>query len=532
MNFTYLKILIALLFIFLGNFCFLKAQPGTIDNQKLQAEDYIKYEDYNRGLEAYLKLYKQKKDDIDINYYLGLCYLNVNGDKTLAMPHLEFVKLQNPKYKGNLQFLLGRAFFYSYKFDEAIIYFNNYRKECLAKEYKLIDKYIANCEDAKVLMKNPVNVTFQNLGKEINTKFPDYYPFVVEDEGIMYFTSRRDANVGNLLTWQGFYSSDIYFSKVKNGEWTKAKNIGPAINTSEDEQCVHVSPDGKTMLVYKDDAVNKIIGDLFITRLQKNKTMGKPETILAPINSEKTNELEGYLFVDENTIIIASDKEGTFGGMDLFMHKKLPNGNWGAAINLGPNINTTYDEAFPLYDEKNKILYFSSEGHINMGGHDIFKSQYDEKTETFGKAMNIGYPINTPEDNMEFTLMPNRRDGYTAAVRKEGFGDLDIYRVIFNEVAPRPTVINGYILTTDSLKKDIDAEITITDIATKKELDSKKVNRKTGRYVFAVEPGKKYLITVKSAGYVDISEEISIYDKSDYTFEKEKNFTLIKAGGG
>ena len=520
--------LILLIFCF-GVFKFSKAQ---LDVQKLQAQDFIKYEDYTRGLEAYLKLYSTNKQDVEINYYTGLCYTNVNGDKALALPFLEFVKKANPKFHPELNLHIGRAYMYAYKFDDALSYLNTFRKECNPKEYKRVDRLIASCEDAKVLIKNPVNVTFQNLGKEINTKFPDYYPFVVEDEGIMYFTSRRNANTGNLLTWQGYYSSDIYYSKVKNGEWTKAKNIGPNINTAEDEQCVHVSNDGRTMVVYKDDATNKISGDLFLTQMGKTKTFPKPVAFDPPANLEKFNELEGYLFVDENTIIISSDREGTMGEMDLFMIKKLPSGKWAVPVNLGPNINTVFNEAFPVYDEQNHILYFSSEGHINMGGFDIFKSEFDVKNGVFGPATNIGYPINTPEDNMEFTLMPNRRDGYTSAVRKEGYGDLDVYRVTFNAVSPRPTILNGYIFTGDSLKKDIDAEISITDFVTKKEIDSKKVNKKTGRYVFAVDPGKKYTLKVVSPGYIEVKEDITIYDKSDYTFEKEKNITLIKSGGG
>lgn len=519
------QIILSLIFI---AFAINAKTQSLIDIEKAKGEDFIKYEDYVRGLDFYKKLYKNNKDDNDINYYMGLCYLNINTDKTQAIPYLEHVKKTNPNYKGNLQLLLGRAFMYAYKFDEAINFLNEYRKTCNSKEYKYVDRLIANCDDAKILIKSPVNVTFQNLGKLINTNFPDYYPFVVEEEGIMYYTSRRNTNTGNILTWQGYYSSDIYFSKVTNGEWTKAKNIGPAINTQEDEQCVHVSADGKTMLVYKDDAINKISGDLFITKIGKTKKFDKPENIGMPVNSEKSNELEGYLYIDEQTIIIASDKEGTTGEMDLFMHKKLPNGMWGAAINLGPNVNTEFNEAFPLYDETNKVLYFASEGHINMGGYDIFKSVYDEKKGEFGPATNMGYPINTPEDNMEFTLMPNKRDGYTSAVRPEGYGDLDIYRVIFNEVAPRPTVLNGYILTGDSIKTDIDAEITLFDITAKKEIDSKKVNRKTGRYIFSVEPGKKYTLKIKSPGYADITEDISIFDKSDYVFEREKNFTLVK----
>ena len=134
---------------------------------------------------------------------------------------------------------------------------------------------------------------------------------------------------------------------------------------------------------------------------------------------------------------------------------------------MGANINTKYKESFPVFDEKNNILYFASEGHTNMGGSDIFKSVFDTVTHTFGPAINMGYPINTPEDNSEFTLAANLRDGYISAVRKEGYGDLDIYKVIFNDIENRPTVISGTVSTSDTSKKNIDALITASHAQTR-----------------------------------------------------------------
>ena len=198
----------------------------NIDVAKLHAKDFMKYEDYNRGLKEYLKIYKRNKEDIEVNYYIGLCYTNINDDRSKAIPFLKVVEKANPQYNKELQLHLGRAYMYAYKFDSAITYLTEYRKDCDEKEYKYVDRLLDNCEDAKVLVKSPVNITFTNLGKQINTKFPDYYPFVVESEGMMYFTSRRSANIGNLLTWQGYYSSDIYYSKVRWGNWAKAKNLG------------------------------------------------------------------------------------------------------------------------------------------------------------------------------------------------------------------------------------------------------------------------------------------------------------------
>lgn len=517
------KLFLALLvFCVIGFFNLSKAQVVA----EMTAKDFFSYEDYNRALVEYLKLYKEKKDDLEINFNIGFCYLQVNDDRTKAIPFLEFV-YNKDKTNPEVILNLGLAYMYKYDFDKATSYFNEYRSKISPKKYELVDHYIENCENSKVLIKNPVNVTFENLGKEINSKFPDYYPFVTDDESTLYFTSRREGNARKIKSWQGFFTADIYFSKVSAGQWARAKNIGALINTSEDEECVYVTPDGKNMIIYVDNTTANISGDIFLSTVTKNKTFQKPVPFNTPLTT-KDPELEGCITEDLNMMIVASDREGGLGETDLYMFRKLPNGEWGIPVDLGPNVNTQYTEAFPVFDEINNVLYFSSEGHTNMGGFDIFKSKFNPKTQQFEKAVNIGYPINTPEDNMEFTMAANNRDGYLSAVRKDGFGDLDIYKVTFNDVEVRPSIIKGIVSTMDTIKKDIDAFVTINDAKTNEELDAKNVNSKSGKYIFAVNPGKKYFLNVTSPGYQDVKEEIVVYDKSDFTFEIEKNIVLRK----
>lgn len=499
------------------------AQP----EEKLSAKEYLAQEDYNHAIEEFLKQYKTQKDDPELNFNIGLCYLNVNDDKSKALPYLEYVYKKGVNKDDELLFYLARGYTYAYQFDEAIKFFNEYRKKINSKRYPEIDRYIENCETAKTLMKNPVNVTFENLGKEINSKFPDYYPFVTEDQSTLYYTTRREGKSQKLRSWQGYFTSDIYFSKVVAGQWTKPKSIGPMINTAEDEQCVYVSPNGRKMIIYMDNET--ATGDLFMTEMPaKSKTFPRPVPFDAPVNSTEL-ELEGCITEDGSMLIISSDRLEGLGAADLYMFKKLPTGKWGDAINLGQNINTVYNESFPVYDEKTATLYFASEGHANMGGSDIFKSKFNEETQTFGPAINMGYPINTPEENLEFTLAGNRRDGYISAVRKEGFGDLDIYRVIFNDVEAQISVIKGIVSTTDTVKKDIDAVISLLNAKTNEQIDSKSVIPQSGKYIFSASPGK-YILKVESPGYEEYRETINVYDKSDFVFEIEKNIKLQQPG--
>lgn len=516
--------------IFICFVCFFISSANAQNPDKLSPKEYFSYNDYNRALEGYLALWHDHQSDLEINLNIGICYLNVNDDKSKALPYLHYV-LKSGNSSATVIFMLGQAYMYAYKFDEAVKYFNLFKTKSAGKvkEMEMADLYLSYCSNAKEMIQHPLNVTFENLGKLVNSKYPDYYPYVIQSEGILYFTSRRETNTGGITSYQGFYTSDIYFSNVVNGQFAKAKNLGTIVNTPEDEQCVYLTPDGKNMVIYQDNQQLDISGDLFLSSLGKGKTFPKPLAFDEPVNTNDL-ELEGCITADLKTLIISTDRPGGLGETDLYMVKQLPNGNWAKPVSLGPNINTKYREAFPVYDEISRTLYFASEGLKSMGGFDIFKSQYDSVSQTFGPAENLGFPINTPEDNMEFTLSGNRRDGYISAVRPEGYGDLDLYKVIFNEVEIRQTILKGIVSTEDSIK-NLEAAVTIYSAADNKEIGSKDITDKNSKFIFLLGPGK-YIIKVTASGYADIKEDLVIYDKSDYSAERQKNLILKRPGSG
>jgi len=518
------KYVIILLLIFACNLGYAQGKK-TPNGPKKAARSFLGYEDYNRALVELLKIYKGNRYDAQLNLNLGICYLNVNDDRSKAIPYLEYV-LSTQVYKNEVLLYTGLAYQYHYEFDKAITYFNKFREKASPEDIAMVDHYVENCENAKELIKKPVNVSFQNLGKEVNTKAPDYYPFVSADESTLYFTTRRSATVGKVESDNGYYTSDVFVSKVEKGEWTKGKNAGNLINTEEDEECVYLTPSGKTLMIYMDHEAD--LDELYISTIAgKKQTLPEPTVLGGPVNKKNFFDLEACITEDENMLIIASDRPGGFGGCDLYQIKKLPNGKWGDPFNLGPEINTKYDENFPVLDEKNNILYFSSQGHTGMGGYDIYKSKFSFETRSYGPPINIGYPINTPEDNMQITLAKNKRDAYISAYRKEGFGDLDIYKVTFNDIENSLSVIKGIVSNGDTTHQDIEAIISITDKKTNEEIDSKDVNPQTGKYIFAVEPGK-YILKITSPGFKESVQDINVYDKSNYIFEIEKNILLEK----
>lgn len=491
--------------------------------QPEDAEEHFSHTNYVMALPIYKELLKQEPKSIKYNYRAALCYLNTNIDKSQAVHFLEFItKIPDAKFDNEVWYDLGRAYHYSYKFDEAIKAYSTYKEKAGNKEITKANRQIEMCNNGKELMKFPLNISFENCGKSVNSEFPDYYPLVTKDESSLVFTSRRRENVGARLEFDGYYPSDIYLSIAKEGVWSKAKGVGTYVNTAYDEQAVGISSDGKSIVVYIDHIDSA--GNLYVSEIKRGSYQ---RIVRLNENVNKGFERSGSISPEGDIIFFASDREGGLGETDIYMSRKLPTGQWAKAQNLGANINTPYREDFPFLVEDGKTLYFASQGHSSMGDYDLFKSIWDEESNTWSKPVNLGYPINTPDEERCISFTENNRVGYVSAVRKGGLGDLDIYRVTFNDAEQRYAIVTGYVTPSDSIPiKDFRAVITATDMKTKKEY-SYIPSKSTGKYVMALTPGK-YAITVEAAGYKTLADAVVVFDMGSFQPEMDKNFVLSK----
>ncbi len=485
---------------------------------------------YESALEDYLQLLDDTKSD-KYNYNIAICYLNTNINKTKAIPYLEIVT-RKPKFDPNAMYLLGRAYHYAYRFDDAIKAFTTFKQTGRGNAANLgdVDRQIQFCINAKELMKFPVDVKFENLGANVNSPYTDYYPFVPSDESFIMFNTRRPDDGAEIVREDGLYPAAIYVSKVTNGAFVKAKNVGPPIAKKEGEQeIIGLSATGEIMLLYYTNL--KGIGDIYSTTTDKNKSFKPADKLDVNINSTKAEEIAACVSTDGNTLYFASNREGGKGGTDLYMSRKLPDGTWAPAQNMGADINTPFDEDFPNVSADGKVMYFSSNGHTTMGGYDIFKAEYNAETKQFTNPKNIGYPINTPEDTYNFRISSNGRFGYISALREGGLGDLDIYRVTLNEVETQYSVINGDISSADSTQKlnFSDVFITVTDAKSQEVVGTYIPNPNSGRYVMILAPGN-YEMTMEANGFQTITEKIAVLDKSSFKFEISKNVNLKPEG--
>ena len=483
---------------------------------------------YEGALDEYLALLDNSKTD-KYNYNIAICYLNTNINKTKAIPYLEIIT-HKPKYDPNAMYLLGRAYHYAYRFDDAIKAFNTFKQSGHGNADNLsnVDRQIQFCMNAKELMKFPLNAKFENMGMVVNSPYADYYPFVPDDESFIVFNTHRPDDGAAILKEDGSYPATVYISKVVDGAFTKAKNTETSIlNKGIEQEVIGLSATGENMLLYQFTDQKKT-GDIYIISIDKNKNFKLAEKLSENINSVKSQEISACISSDGSVIYFASNREGGQGGTDLYMSHQLPNGTWGPAQNMGADINTSFDEDFPTISSDGKTFYFSSNGHTSMGGYDIFKAELNPDTKQFSNPKNVGYPINTPEDNYNLRISSNGRFGYISALRDGGLGDLDIYRVTFNEVEPQYSVLKGNINSSDSTRKlnSADVFITVRDNKSQEVIGNYLPNPNSGRYIIILPPGV-YDLSIEATGFQTKSEKINVLDKSSYKFEISKDIQLI-----
>lgn len=467
---------------------------------------------YKVALRYYLDAYKSKQDDLELNSKIAQCYLNTNIDKSKALPYIEFVTKQ-AKFEPENLFYLGKAYHHSLKFDEAIAAYQRYiaAMENKEKEIKVAKREIEICTNAKTIIKKPLNVSFENAGRKVNSEFADYYPFVPGNGSMIVFTTRRKGNTGGVIDQDGYYTSEIYFSEFKNASWTKSKNIGVKLNTDYDEEAVGLSNDGKSLLVYIDH--EDTYGDLYLSKWEKSGFQLAVD--VGP--SVNTNKLEtaGFTNSDNSILLYATFKSGGLGGSDIWMAKKLPNGEWGIAENLGPEINTIYDEDFPVISDDGKTLHFASNGHNTMGGFDVFESTYDMATGKWSTPKNLGYPINDTYDNMVVSFLDNEREAYLSTFRNDSYGDLDIYMVTFNDVEPKQSVLQVKTFNGDTSKVNSGVKLTVNAMPGNTNFGSYKT-RKNGTAAIVLDAGK-YSITAEATGFKTVTKEIAVDNKRVFT---------------
>ena len=502
--------------------------------------------------ELYVTAANMDPDNVRANYMSGVTTLQ-STDKGAATQYFLRVFELDPDYSFDILYLIGEAYHYDYQFNDAIAYYNRYKQKLASvastDEEKFandrqVERKLYECEQGKIMVEFPENVEIINVGPEINSANDDYAPVVNQDENLLIFTSRRqEGNMNPDVASDNYPFEDIFFS-VKNGSnWSEAQNIGPQINTLYHDSNVGLSTDGTELFIYKDENG----GDILEAKRDENGQWSNPESLGKRINTANS-ETTVSLSPDGQTMFFASDRKGGHGGLDIWITHKNKRGEWASPQNLGPEINTPYNEdgAFIGYD--GKTLYFSSEGGEGMGGFDIYRVTYDSTSMKWGPPSNMGYPINSPDDDIYFVPAKDGKRAYYASVRDDGFGYTDIYVLkipeslkyedpdAIPEAPPEPRkVLAPVILHVTVLnEKDIktDAKVTIRPIAGMDTIPTMFAG--TGEYSFSTTKDEPihYYLSVKKLGYESQSIIVQNPPSEIEPIIKKKTVKLIKKPDG
>lgn len=502
MKSIYLTFSIFILLIFTPLFAQSKAEIKELFSE---AESYFLFEEYNEALPIYRDLLRLFPNNNKLNYRIGICYLNTPGQKELSINYLEKAITDiNPKYKErsiketgapmDAYFYLGNAYRVNNKLEKAIETYTYFKENLDEKVYEIhiVEHEIRTCHNAIKLQKTPLYISYTNLGGTINTRRSDILPVVSGDEQTLVYTQKL-----------AFYDA-VFFSEKVNGKWTNPINLTPDFHIDQDFYSSSLSYDGKTLYLYKNDDYD---GNIYTSKYVEGRW--QPVEKLNDNINTKYWESHACETKDGKTLYFTSNRKDGHGGLDIYKSVKDSLDQWGAAMNLGPNINTEYNEETPFISEDGKTLYFSSYGHFNIGGYDIFYSSLFENNE-WSTPLNMGYPINTPDNDLFYQPVGKGNYAYYSMFSESGFGDMDIFRLaIYSAEHPRKFLIRG-IVSLGAVPVDLLTGVNIHVIESIRKDTTAVLNPNSqGEYSILVDAGE-YDLSFEGEGFETTIQHISL----------------------
>ncbi len=497
--------------------------------------------DYQGSLNVYNDLLKTLPNDANILFHIAECYFSMN-QFVQALDNAKKAKNIDPKANEDISLLLGKLYFMDGNVDSALIEFTAF-KAAVGEGKKAnesdINVFLSQVNQAKILMAKPVAVKIENVSDVINSEYDDKNPSITADGRTLIFTSRRPGKSSALdIEGDKKYYEDIYISRWDSVKktWADAELVPGAINTEGHDACTSISPDGKAIFVYRNDTEGESRGgDIYFSKLSSSGKWGSPVTIGKPIN---TTFFEGGACIspDGSMLYFVSERpEGGFGHADIYVSKRKSRTEWDVPVNLGPDVNTTEDEGGIFLAADGKTLFLSSNGYNSMGGYDIFKTVNENGK--WSKPVNLGYPINTLDNDMSLTLSVDAQAGYFTSDRKGGKGDLDIYKVDLSnypilekdmkaKVIDSMAILKGTIFNaTDG--SAMEAEIVYYDQNGTK-IGSTLSNSGSGDYFITILAGKTYQVKIELEGYKPVDEKVEVKAAKDGPTVLVKHYLLYK----
>ncbi|MDF2447936.1 MAG: ompA [Bacteroidota bacterium] len=480
---------------------------------------------YLLALPFYENLYTNHPKEEFLKYCYGKCALYRSDKHEIALQLLSEIYQKNKKV-DDIEYDLARANHLNYKFDEALGFIEkaianrrvspeSKKKAVQLKEY---------CLNGKELYAKPTGAKIENMGSVINSPYEEYVPVISADESIMIYTYRGIESTGGLQNEFlmpdkfGRFYEDVFQSVRIDGEWKKPMPV-TNVNTNTHDGAIALSVDGFYLFVYRDSGDDH--GDIYLSN-SLNGEWTVPEKLKGEVNSYSW-EGSCSLTSDGKFLYFSSERGGGFGGKDIYRATLMPDSTWGNVINLGDSINTALDEDAPFIHPDGVTLFYSSQGKNSMGGYDIFQSRLNWRDSTFSKPENLGYPINTTDDDIYYVLSANGDRGYYASGKAGGQGLKDIYTVYPGYVGKKPStfLVKGKI-TEKAIPVGGSITVEIVDQNNKKYGDFVS-NASSGNYLISLPVGGQFKVTYKLKDYAAKTLDVNTLNVVGY---EEKVFDV------
>ncbi len=390
------------------------------------ADFFFEREDYKEAIVYYLQLLDNSYESANIKYRIGVCYMNISGEETRSIQYFEEAsrnistkykpkELEETKAPLHTLFYLGNAYRINNELSKALETYDKFTEHTgFYGNYNIsiVDNEIKACERAKIIQDSPVDVVWENIGEPINTITSETCPVVSGNDSMIVY-----------LSTQKLYNAIFFCKKNSDNSWCAPININPQVLSDGDFYPTGLSYDGSELFLVRKTETNS---DIYVSMYENGKwTVAKK--LGENVNSPSKEDFAS-VSPDGKTLYFTSNRsKGSRGGFDIYYALRDNAGNWTKAQNIGKTVNTNLDEASPFIATDNKTLYFSSKGHFNMGGYDVFYSTIENKK--WQIPTNIGYPINNTNDNLFFCPVLSGTTGYISRIAKDGKGREDIYKL-------------------------------------------------------------------------------------------------------
>ncbi|MGB0863689.1 MAG: OmpA family protein [Saprospiraceae bacterium] len=434
-----------ILIIVLSIFCFAglgMAQKVSSKTLKKKGNLFYGHKKYAYALPYLLKYQEAKPKDLEAKLRIGICYFHTNRMEQ-AETYLEYMA-QQKKPEIDAIYYLARTYHLQHRFREAIKYYKKYLAELESGDNRKfpVKDNIRRCARGIKLQYSDKLALVENLGDKVNTSTDDFSPAMNnKSPSILYFSSIRSGNYGDcqddfgvIDTIKGKYRADIFETKLEKGVWQLAERKEENFNTDAHDVIFGFNDKGDVVYYGVSKYLRFDYMNIYSKPFGEEKSMDIPFKFPVEINSGEWDS--DPFFFNDSTVIFSSDRDGGFGGKDLYVSFKKENGRWNAPINMGEAINTPYDEISPFLAKDGKTFYYSSNNVKGMGDFDIYRSVFEKDNGGWSPAYNLGIPINSAGDDAYFKISTDGMRAYFASSRAEGYGGYDIHVAYFRRLMP------------------------------------------------------------------------------------------------